>query len=254
MKKLLKYDLLYLKKTSKFIIFPVVIILLAVMSPLSARYLNEILVFSLGDQASQFQFPDPVVFDAYMEYLGNLSDIYLFVIIFVGVGMFINDKTKGLYSLILSKPINRVHYLMSKYMSLSSLIFVSLLIGLGVFSYYTYYIFGEVDFMNVFVMSLLYFVYIELILSLAMLCAMFFKSYITAVMSTFGGYILVSLINIFNFDFLKYMPAMLTKNIVEVLSNTSQTADVLLNVLVTMAISFILILFSIKIFRKYDLN
>lgn len=254
MKKLLKYDYQYLKRTSKFIVFPVVIMLLAVLSPLTARYLNEILVFAMGDQASQFTFPDPVVFDAYVEYLGNLSDIYLYVIIFIGVGTFINDKTKGLYPLILSKPINRVKYLISKYITLSSLIFVSLMIGMLVFSFYAYYIFGEVDLLNVFLLSLLYFTYVELILGIAMFSAMFFKSYITAVMVTFGGYILISIINIFGFEFLKYMPGMISKNIIDVVSNASNTTDVILNVVVTLIIAGLLIFVSINKFKKYDLN
>ncbi|MBN2604613.1 MAG: hypothetical protein JXR62_02160 [Bacilli bacterium] len=254
MKKLLKYDYQYLKRTSKFIIFPVVIIILAVLSPLTARYLNEILAFSLGDQAGMFNFPDPVVFDSYVEYLSNLSDIYLYVIIFIGVGTFINDKTKGLYPLILSKPINRVKYLLSKYMTLSSLIFVSLMVGMLVFSFYTYYIFGEVDLLNVFLLSLLYFIYVELILAIAMFSAMYFKSYITAVMITFAGYILVSLINVFSFEFLKYMPGMISSNIIQVISNSASTPDVIYNVVVTLVITGLLVVLSITKFKKYDLN
>ena len=79
MKKLLKYDFYYLQKTSKFIVFPVLLVLLAIMSPLTAKYMNDFLALMLEGTGLEMSLGDPVVFDSYAQYIGNLYEIYLLV-------------------------------------------------------------------------------------------------------------------------------------------------------------------------------
>jgi hypothetical protein len=67
MKTLIKYDFYYLRKTAKFIIFPALAFLLAVMSPLTAKYMNDILSFALGSQEVPFEFPEPTVMESYTQ-------------------------------------------------------------------------------------------------------------------------------------------------------------------------------------------
>ena len=219
MKKLLKYDFYYLQKTSKFIIFPVLLVLLAIMSPLSAKYLNEILKAALEGSGIVMEFGEPTVFDSYMQYFGNVYEIYLYVIIFVAVGMFIGDKTKGLLPLILSKPINRTKYIFSKFISFGLLVLASLFIGYFVFDYYTYFLFDEVDMLGMFYSTLLYFIYIIYIMSMAMFAATHSKSYIVAVVITFGGMIFFGLLKILEplIKVLEYLPGAILENIIKVL-------------------------------------
>ncbi len=253
MKKLLKYDFYYLKKTSKFIVFPIVIILIAIISPLSAKYLNELLEFTLQGTGIAINFPTPTVYDSYIQYFGNLYEIYLYVIIFIAVGMFIGDKTKGLLPMILSKPINRTKYILSKYISISILIFISLIFGYIVFDYYTYFLFDEIYMIGMLYGSLLYFVYILFILSLALFAATHFKTYLMGIVITFGGYLLFSILGIFEVSVFKYLPAAILNNIVKVLFEDSEVREILLNVSCTFAITLIFISLSILRFRKQDI-
>lgn len=253
MKKLLKYDFYHLQKTSKFIVFPIVIVLFAIISPLTARYMNEILSFALGQSGIDIPLPDTSVLDSYVQYIGNLIETVLYVVIFVGIGFFIRDKTKGLLPLILSKPINRTKYIISKYISLNILILVSLFIGLLVFSYYTYYIFDEVDLIGMFYVTLLFFVYVLFTLSICLFTSTFFKSYIVSVMVTFGIYIVISLIAMVKISIFIYLPGALTNNMIAILVDTVDSADLILNVLVSLAISAGFVFLSIFKFKTQDL-
>jgi len=253
MKKLLKYDLYYLKKTSKFIVFPIVIILISIISPLSARYLNEFLEFTLQGTGIMFDPLPPTTFDSYLQYFGNLFEIYLFVIIFISVGMFINDKTKGLLPLILSKPINRTKYILSKYFSISILILISTLIGYLVFAYYTYFVFDEVDMIGLFYGSLIYFLYILFILSVSMFAATHFKSYLTAIFFTFGIMFLFSILSIIEVSFFVYLPGLLFNNALNILGNIEIFREVIINVLATFGITLLLLFLSIIKFNKQDI-
>jgi ABC-type transport system involved in multi-copper enzyme maturation permease subunit len=87
--------------------------------------MNELLDLALADSGINITLTDPVVLDSYLQYIGNLYETVLFVVLFVGVGFFIKDKTKGLLPLVLSKPISKTKYLISKFVSLNILILVS---------------------------------------------------------------------------------------------------------------------------------
>jgi ABC-2 type transport system permease protein len=251
--KLLKYDFYHLRKTSKFIIFPVVIVIFAILSPMTARYMNDILDLALAESGFDIVLTDPVVMDSYLQYIGNLYETILFVILFVGVGFFIKDKTKGLLPLVLSKPISKPKYLLSKYVSLSVLILGSLLIGYLVFSYYTYFIFKEVDMFGMLLTTLLFFVFILYLLSISMFTATHFKSYLASVSVTFGIYILTSMLTIFEVSIFKYLPGFLSSFSVDILMNQEVVGDVLISVGITILLSIMFIYFSIKKFIKQDI-
>ena len=251
--KLLKYDFYHLRKTSKFIVFPIVIIIFAFLSPITARYMNELLKLALSDSGIDITLTDPVVFDSYIQYIGNLYETVLFVVLFVGVGFFIKDKTKGLLPLILSKPINKIKYIISKYLSLSILILVSLLMGYLVFSYYTYFIFKEVDMIGMFLTTLLFFIYVLYILSISLFSATYFKSYLAAVSVTFGIYVFTSMLTFFKVSIFNYLPGVIVNSSIDILIGEEVIGDVLLNVVVTLLISTIFIYFSIIKFSKQNI-
>jgi|LGVF01.2.fsa_nt_gb ABC-2 type transport system permease protein len=253
MRKLLKYDFYYLQKTSKFIIFPVLLVLLAIMSPLTARYLNEILAFTLEGTGIIIDLGSPTAFESYSQYIGNLYELYLYVILFVAVGMFINDKTKGLLPLIISKPISRTKYILSKFITLNILIFVSLFIGYFVFDYYTFFLFDEIDMLGMFYVTLLYFVYIIYVTSIALFSATHTKSYILAIVTTFGVMIFIGALKLWQVGILKYIPGYILNNMIELLLGVAETKEIIFNVLLTLGISSVFIVLSVIKFRKQDI-
>ncbi len=252
MKTLLKYDFIYLRKTSKFIIFPAIAIFFAMLSPATAKYMPEILKALVGSEDLGGLLAPVSVLDSYTQYIGNLYELFLIVIVFVGVSIFMRQKNKGELPLVLSKPISRTKYILSKYLSFMILITVTLLVSGLIFAYYTYILFDTVDFMITFQMTGLFLVYVVFILSIGLFTSMIFNSYAAASISTFVLYIVFSILGAFDSFILDYLPGRISTRIAEVILSIPDEV-VWINIIVALGISTLLTYFSILRFKKYDL-
>ena len=255
MKKLLKYEFYYLRKTQKFTVFAGIFILFSIISPLTAKYLQEILAFVLNGQDLGIPLPDPTVYTAYEQYISDLYETIFFIVLFVSVSIFIRDKTKGLLLLVFSKPVNRTAYILSKYVSFLSLLFVSTLIGYLLFTYYTYFLFDEVFFMKGLGMMALYFLYLAFISSVALFFSTVSKSYLLAILPTFGVYILFSILTLFGTaPILEYFPGMIIANIAEIIRDVSTTSSIIWTVVVTLIITSGFLMGSVIKIKSIDVN
>ncbi|MEC9485819.1 MAG: hypothetical protein UMR38_08160 [Candidatus Izemoplasma sp.] len=253
--KLLKYDVLFLKRTAKMIVFPALIVLMSIVSPLTAKYMNQLLLSILEDTGVNITLPDPVLLDSYIQYMSDLNEIVLLVVLFVSVSIFIRDKTKDLLPLIFSKPVSRVKYLMSKYISFSVLLLVSFIMGYLVFTYYTYYLFDGLYFVEGFIAIMLYFLYLLFLISIAMLMSILFKNYIMAIIMTFLAYIVFSVLSIFeNVAILKYFPNLLNNYATTYLSMGEFPEELGITVLLTMVFTGGLLYLSMIIFNNQEIQ
>lgn len=255
MKKLLKYDLFYLRKTQKFVVFAGIFILFSILSPLTAKYIQEILSFLLAGQDLGIPLPEPTVYTAYEQYISDLYETIFFIVLFVSVSIFIRDKTKGLLLLVFSKPVNRTKYILSKYFSMLLLLAVSILVGYLLFTYYTYFLFDEIFFWKGLGMMGLYFLYLAFISSIALFFATISRSYLIAILPTFGVYILFSILTIAgDATFFEYLPGMLINTIVGVLYDVNETADIIWNIVFTLVLTGGFLGGSIWKIRTIDVN
>ncbi|MCF7927163.1 MAG: ABC transporter permease [Candidatus Izimaplasma sp.] len=250
----LKNEFLYLLRTKKFIIFFVLFAVFGMISPLTAKYLPEILASLLGNSDIVIDFPEPDIYYGYIQFLSDLNEIVLFVIIFVGISVFIRDKTKGIYPLIFSKPIKRETYLLGKILSYAILLLMALVIGFIFFDIYILILFKDLLFLTSLQMMMLYFLYVIWILSFTLLFSVISKSYLTAALMTFGTYILFVILDIFNeFSIFKYLPNTLNKHISGIIYSTSDTTNLWITILITVGMILIFIYLSIVQFNKQDI-
>lgn len=255
MKKLLKYDLFYLRKTQKFVVFAGIFILFSILSPLTAKYLQEILSFLLAGQDLGLPLPEPTVYTAYEQYISDLYETIFFIVLFVSVSIFIRDKTKGLLLLVFSKPVNRTSYVLSKYISMQILLIVSILIGYLLFTYYTYFLFGETFFWKGLAMMGLYYLYLAFVTSAALYFSTISKSYLLAILPTFALYIFFIMLTIFGeVAVLEYMPGFMVQTIVGVLYGVNEAPDVIWTIAVTLGLTGIFLLASIQKIRSIDVT
>ncbi len=254
MKKLLKYDFYYLHKTSKFIVFGAIFVLFSIISPLTSKYIEDIFNFLLNGQEVQLLLPKPNVETAYAQYINDLYELVFTVTLFVAVSIFIRDKTKNLQPLIFSKPINRTKYLLSKYITFLIMLLISLTLGYMVFTYYTYFLFDEIFFIKGIYMMLLYFLDLMFASAIALFAAMHFRTYIPAMLTTWGLYIVIGMFAILDkVPVIKYFPGMIKANIGHVYLGITESGDIVWNIIVTLALTSILIGFSIKKIRNQDI-
>ncbi len=255
MSKLLKYDVLFLRRTAKVIVFPALIVLISIISPLTAKYMNQILASFLEGSGVQIDFPDPVALDSYVQYISDLNEIVLLVVLFVSVSIFIRDKTKDLMPLIFSKPVSRTKYLLSKYISFSTLLFVSLLLGYLVFTYYTYVLFDKVFLIEGLVALLVYFLYLLFLMSIALVMSVLFRTYIMAILMTFLAYIGFSILSIFeNVNILEYFPNLLNNYGISYISQGALPEGMGITILVAILFTGGLLYLSILLFNHQEIH
>lgn len=253
MKTLLKHDFIHLLKTKKFIIIPAVVALTSLFSPLTAMYLPQLINSLSNIDGLIISLPEPTVMDAYAQYFSDLNETILFLIIFIAISIFIKDKTKGMFPMILSKPISRRNYLLSKFITFMVLTTISLLVGILCFSFYTYVLFEELSFIDFLISNLFQLIYFGFIVALCMFFATVNKSYVTALMSSFGVYLLLIFLSIFNIAPFKYFPNKLTTLYYQIILKEVDMDVLLISTVVTLVVTMILIISSIKLLEKQEL-
>lgn len=253
MKTIIKYDVLYFKKTSKFIVFGILGVFLAGFSALTAKYFNLIIEFSLGQEGIDVTLPEPTVLESYTQFFSNFTQIYVFVLMFVAIMFFIQDKTRGHYPLLFTKPLYRSHYLLSKSIVITATVVVSYFISALFFGYYTYFLFGEFDVGLFLIASLAFIAFMVLMVHLGLVFSVVFKTYLGAIMVPIAIFILFGLLTPLDGGIMKYFPQHLLVYPVSLMDNSVAVSVVVITSLIALVISGGLIYLSIKLFQSKSL-
>jgi len=107
-------EALEIVRTSRIIVLPAIFLFFALTGPLLAKYTPEILGAVGGDQFSSLELATPTVYDAYGQWIRNLSQIGLFVVIIVYGGIISNERQQGTAVLVLTKPVSRTGFVVAK--------------------------------------------------------------------------------------------------------------------------------------------
>ncbi len=89
------------------------------------------------------QVPDPVFRDAYAQWIKNLSQLVAFVAIIAAAGSISGEVAGGTTTLVLTKPVSRAAFVVSKAVALIGLVHVAVVAGTVVTQLVTLAVFGE---------------------------------------------------------------------------------------------------------------
>ena len=130
-KTLFKKEMLEHWRNYKWIWVPLVIILLAIMDPITTYYLPLILesVGGLPDGAV-IEMPTPLPRDVIMMSLGQLSSLGVLIIVLMMMGTISGEIKSGVSELILVKPVTYLNYITSKWASFLLIVWVALFVAL----------------------------------------------------------------------------------------------------------------------------
>jgi ABC-2 type transport system permease protein len=115
-------------RTWRIYVLPAILLLFALTGPLLAKYTPEILTAVAGSQFSSLDLPAPTVFDAYGQWIKNLSQIAIFALIIIYGGIVSSERRSGTAILVLTKPVSRTAFVIVKAV-VHSLYLAVLLIG-----------------------------------------------------------------------------------------------------------------------------
>ena len=126
---------------------PVLVILFLVMgivSPLTARFMNEILEAALAGQLPM-TLPDPTVATAVEQLQKNLGQLGALAAIALAMGSVSGELDKGTAALVLAQPATRTAFLLAKLGAIAVVLLVATLVGVAVAWVYTAILFEPVS-------------------------------------------------------------------------------------------------------------
>lgn len=166
-------------RTKKFLILVVVLLFIALSSPITAKLLPYIFE-SIDLQGIKITIPDPTYIDAVDQYIKNLSQIGIFVIIFLVSGSIADEKTNKTFEILLTKPLSRAHIIIAKFASWFIALTSTVIATAGIFYFYSVSLFEAFDLMHFSIITGLMLVYILTVASVTLLASTFSKHSLAA--------------------------------------------------------------------------
>jgi ABC-2 type transport system permease protein len=141
----LRKELLALQRSGRLLALAAVLLLFGFSSPFLARFTPEILKAVPGAEQFAGLVPEPTTADAVVQYIKNASQFGLLLAILLTMGAVAAEKDKGTAALILTKPLPRPVFILSKFTALALVFALAILVSaLGAW-YYTRLLFGALN-------------------------------------------------------------------------------------------------------------
>ena len=151
----LQKEMLQQWRTKRFIVVLAVFILFGLASPLVASFTPQIIGSMEGAEQFADLIPEPTAADGIGQYIRNLTQFGFILAILLGMGAVAGEKERGTAAMIMSKPMSRWAFLLSKFSAQIIVYTLGFAIAtLGAY-YYTIILFGPFDFGDFIVISLL---------------------------------------------------------------------------------------------------
>ena len=133
-------------RTRRVLIVAAVFGLFGMASPLLAYFMPQMFTFIPGAEQFASLIPPPTVLDALTQYSKNISQFAFILAILLGMSAVAGEKERGTASLILSKPLTRTAFVLSKFFAQVILYLGGFVLALAGAYFYTIILFGSLDF------------------------------------------------------------------------------------------------------------
>lgn len=245
-------ELLEQLRTKKILIISIMILFSAIASPVIAKLTPE-LFKSVSMPGLVIKFPAPTYLDALDQFIKNISQLTLLVIIFVVAGAVSDEKNRKTLEILLTKPISRAWFILSKFKAYFISIGLIFAVGALIFYYYTASTFTSFSLTNFAIMAGNVLLYLLMMVSITILASTVLNSSIAAGGVGFVAYILFGVV--FGlFDSIKqYSPNMIFSNYKDVVQN-GWTNDLFLPLMVILAVIVVSMLLSTLLFQRQEIE
>lgn len=131
-------------RTWRIWVLPGIVLFFAISGPPLAKITPDLLAsFMPAESGVVIQMPDPTYVDSYLQWTKNLQQIVLFAVIIMFGGIISAEKKSGTAVLVLTKPLSRTAFVVSK--TISALVLLTVTVCAGALATWglTYAIFAE---------------------------------------------------------------------------------------------------------------
>lgn len=196
MMTLLKKELLEQWRTYRFLVVVAILLLFGLASPLMARYLPDIIRSMGGVEGLEQLIPTPTTADAIGQYLKNCGQFGVILALLVPMGAIVGEKDRGTAAMVLSKPVARASFLLSKFAAAALVFLLGIaLAGLGAY-YYTGVLFAWLDVGAFALLNLLFWLNLLVYLALTIFASTLARSTVAAGGIAFGLFMVMWIVGI----------------------------------------------------------
>ena len=141
----IRKEMLYLWRTWRVVIVCAVMFVFAIMSPLLTKFTPQLLSSLEGAEMFADLIPEMTVVDSLNQHIETMTQFGFILVILVGMGAVAGEKESGTAGMVLSKPLSRGSFLISKFTAYLLLYLLAFIIAAAAGYYYTVILFGELD-------------------------------------------------------------------------------------------------------------
>lgn len=250
----LKKEFREIGKTYKTYVIPIIFLILGLMSPIIAK-LTPDLVKSLAESGSGMiiQVPPPTAVDAYLQLFKNFNQIGMLVVLITSIGLVVEEKNRGTAVLILTKPVPRWAFIISKYLASAVLVVGSTLLSYFACVYYCGILFDETLLKPSFQGLVLLLVFYLLVLAIALLASTVGNTSVVSGGLAIGGVLLLSLLPSLHKWFASYSPGALSSMETQLAAGSIVFSEAVPALIVTVVLAVLLVAAAVVVFQRQEL-
>jgi ABC-2 type transport system permease protein len=166
-------------KTSKIIIVAAVFLFFGLGTPLLTKYTPE-LIESLGTEGFTIEMPPPTSGDSLVEYASTIAQFGVLMAVLVAMGAIAKEVETGTAAMVLSKPVGRLAFILSKLKAEGFTFLVALVLGGLACWGYTVILFGDANALGFLYQNLLLGLFFALCLGITLFFSSLMKSQLAA--------------------------------------------------------------------------
>jgi ABC-2 type transport system permease protein len=175
---LLKKELREQLRTYRFLIVGGIFLLFGITTPLTLKYLPEIL--RLAGEDIIIEFPPPTAVQSLAEYASTIGQMGLLVAVLIAMGSIANELRQGTAVMTLSKPVSHAAFVSAKLIAVSLTFLVSLTVASLFCFAYTVWLIEDASIWAFAGLNLLLGLFLVFCLAVTLLFSSFFKSSVAA--------------------------------------------------------------------------
>lgn len=251
MRALLKKELLEISRSKKLLILLIIFLFVAISSPILAKLIPTIFK-NMQVQGITLNIPEPTWKDAIDQFVKNISQIVMIVIVFLFAGAIAEEKNKKTLEIVLTKPISRTNIVLSKMAAaLLSTFAIYAICGL-IFYLYTASVFTTFPFVSFLLMAGIILLYLFQVITITIFSSSLTSNQIIAAgISFFFEIIIVTILGSID-KISKYMPGYILGRYKDIMAGDH--SGLLPSVLIMAGIIIISTIGAILIFRKQEIE
>lgn len=224
MRTMISKELREQQRTFRLWITAGVLLVSGMISPLLAKYTPQLIRSLPGVPAGLAEIiPEPTLLDSFTQYVKNVSQFGLIVIIVLNMGLVVQEIERGTAAMLLTKPVRRWAVIAAKWLAAAGGIAFGLALAALGFTFYTLVLFGPFSPGNFLALNLLLGVFMLFYLSLALLASTLARSQAMAAAGAFGGLVIILILDALP-GIGSYLPSQLIAWGVSLFSGTVQSA------------------------------